>query len=82
MTLNPITFAEHVNRHFLRYQLTAVPLSYPDLEAHARNMFGATSEESHLVKGPYISLSRSFAEGSVLSDLVKKKVSPGSSRNS
>ncbi len=71
MTLNPITFAEHVNRHVLRYQLTAFPLSYPDLEAQARNIFGATSEESHLVKGLNISLSRSFAKSSLLSDLVK-----------
>jgi len=72
MTLNPITFAEHVNRQFLRYQLTAFPLSDPDLEAQARKMLGANGEESHLVKGPYISLSRSFAEGSLLSDLVKE----------
>lgn len=54
MTLNPITFAEHKNRQFLRYQLTAFPLSDPDLEAQARNMLGANGEESHLVKSPYI----------------------------
>jgi hypothetical protein len=52
MTLNPITFAEHVNRHFLKYQLTAFPLPDPDLEAQARNMLVANGEESHLVKGP------------------------------
>jgi ATP-dependent helicase YprA (DUF1998 family) len=73
MTLNPITFSEQVNRQFLRYQLTAFPLSDPDLEKQARNMLGANTEESELVKGPYISLSRSFAEGSILADLVKEK---------
>ncbi|MCA1917287.1 hypothetical protein [Methanospirillum hungatei] len=46
MTLNPITFAEHVNRQFLRYQLTTFPLSDPDLENQARNMLGANGEES------------------------------------
>lgn len=73
MTLNPNTFAEQVNRQFLRYQLTAFPLSDPDLENQARIILGASGEESHLVRGPYISLSRSFAKGSVLEDLVREK---------
>jgi len=70
MTLNPISFAHEVNRQFLRYQLTAFPLSDPDLAAQAREMMGGIGEASQLVKGPYVSLSRSYAEGALLSDLV------------
>ncbi len=70
MTLNPISFADQVNRQFLRYQLTAFPLSDPDLSSQAREMLGGFGESSQLVKGPYISLSRPFAEGALLDDLV------------
>ena len=73
MTLNPIAFAEEVNRQFLRYQLTAFPISDPDLAAQAKIMLGALGEESQLVKGPYISLSRSFADGKALEQMVKEK---------
>jgi len=73
MTLNPIAFAEEVNRQFLRYQLTSFPLSDSDLARQARVMLGGIGEESQLVKGPYISLSRSFAEGKSLEALVKEK---------
>lgn len=73
MTLNPLTFAEQVNRQFLRYQLTAFSLSDPDLARQARQMLGATGDRSHLFKGPSISLCRSFAEGIFLKDLVKRK---------
>ena len=73
MTLNPIAFAKEVNRQFLRYQLTSFPLSDPDLADQAKIMLGAVGEESQLVKGPYISLSRSFAEGKALKQLVDEK---------
>src|SRR5665647_692039 len=72
MTLNPISFADQVNRQFLRYQLTAFPLSDPDLASQAREMLGGFGEASQLVKGPYISLSRPFAEGALLDDLVSQ----------
>jgi len=68
MTLNPIAFAEEVNRQFLRYQLTSFPLSDSDLARQAQVMLGGIGEESQLVKGPYISLSRSFAEGKCVGD--------------
>lgn len=73
MTLNPISFAHEVNRQFLRYQLTAFPLSDPNLAAQAREMMGGTGEASQLVKGPYVSLSRPYALRSALSDLVKQE---------
>ena len=70
MALNPIAFAEEVNHQFFRYQLTAFPLSDPDLYQQARNMLGKGGEGSQLIKGPYISLSRSFEERSLLKDLA------------
>ena len=66
LTLNPITFAQEVNRQFLRYQLTAFPLSDPDLSDQARRMLAGAADESRLVKGPYVSLARSYAEGASL----------------
>ncbi|MFA5312228.1 MAG: DEAD/DEAH box helicase [Methanomassiliicoccales archaeon] len=70
MTINPIAFAEDVNRQFLRYQLTAFPLSDPDMNHQAREMLGQGKRDSQLVKGPYISLSRPFAKGRSLDELV------------
>lgn len=63
MTINPIAFADEVNKQFLRYQLTAFPLSDPDMADQAKQMLEGADPDSHLIKGPYISLSRSFAEG-------------------
>ena len=70
MTMNPIAFAEEVNKQFFRYQLTAFPLSDPDLYLQARDMLGKGGEGSQLIKGPYISLSRSFEERSSLRELA------------
>ena len=71
MTLNPIAFADEVNTQFLRYQLTAFPLADPDLAVQAHTMLGGMGTEAQLVKGPYVSLARSYAEGALLDDLVK-----------
>lgn len=73
MSINPIAFAQEVNRQFLRYQLTAFPLSDKDLSRQAREMLGKDREESQLVKGPYVSLSRSFAQGEFLDKMVKQE---------
>ena len=70
MTLNPIRFAQDVNRQFLRYQLTAFPMSDPDLAEQAKKMLSGSGRESPLVKGPYLSLSRSYQEGKSLKQLV------------
>ena len=69
MSINPVMFAREVNKQFLRYQMTAFPLTDPDMAAQARRMLGDESS-SQLVKGPYISLSRAFADGPTLKDLV------------
>ena len=61
MTINPIQFAEEVNNQFLRYQLTAFPLSDPDLSEQAKKML--TGRSSPLIKGPYVSLTRSYKPG-------------------
>ncbi len=74
MTLNPIRFAHDVNQQFLRYQLTAFPMSDPDLADQAKKMLSGSDRESPLVKGPYLSLSRSFQEGKSLQQMVKEEV--------
>jgi ATP-dependent helicase YprA (DUF1998 family) len=74
MTLNPIKFAQEVNKQFLRYQLTAFPLSDPDLAKQAKNMLiGSKFRGSPLVKGPYVSLTRSYKKGKELGELVEEK---------
>jgi ATP-dependent helicase YprA (DUF1998 family) len=70
MTLNPIRFAHDVNKQFLRYQLTAFPLSDPELADQAREIFSGTDRDSPLVKGPYLSLSRAYRGGRALRDLA------------
>ena len=74
MTINPIAFADEVNKQFLRYQLTAFPLSDPEMADQAKQMLEGVDPDSHLVKGPYISLSRSFAEGEFIEVLVNKGI--------
>ncbi len=76
MTINPIAFADEVNKQFLRYQLTAFPLSVPDMADQAKKMLDGADPDSNLVKGPYISLSRSFAEGEFIEVLIKKGLLP------
>lgn len=50
MTINPIQFAYEVNEQFLKYQLTAFPLSDADLAEQAKKML--TKHPSPLIKGP------------------------------
>jgi ATP-dependent helicase YprA (DUF1998 family) len=69
MSINPVMFAREVNKQFLRYQMTAFPLTDPDMAAQARAMLGNESS-SQLIKGPYISLSRTFADGPTLKEMV------------
>ncbi|MBU7017131.1 MAG: DEAD/DEAH box helicase [Theionarchaea archaeon] len=72
MTINPIQFAHEVNEQFIRYQLTAFPLSDEDLAEQAKKMIKSTP--SPLLKGPYISLTRSYKKGKELKNLVQEKV--------
>ncbi len=70
-TINPIQFASQVNTRFLDYQLTAFPLTDPDLAAQARAMLRGMLGRSPLIQGPYISLSKSFRLGADLRDLAQ-----------
>lgn len=72
MTINPIQFAHEVNEQFIRYQLTAFPLSDPDLAEQAKKMI--KSSPSPLLKGPYVSLTRSYKKGKKLKKLVEEKI--------
>src|SRR6266568_3510331 len=70
-TINPIQFASQVNTQFLDYQLTAFPLTDPDLATQARAMLRGILGRSPLIQGPYISLSKSFQQGHDLRELAK-----------
>jgi len=70
LTINPIQFAYEVNEQFLRYQLTAFPLSDPDLSEQAKKMLMGRS--SPLIKGPYVSLTRSYKPGDEIKNFIKK----------
>ncbi|HNS17346.1 MAG TPA: DEAD/DEAH box helicase [Bacteroidales bacterium] len=69
---NPIKFANNVNSKFLNYQLTAFPLSDPDLSEQARQLLKGGIDFKPLIKGPYVSISRSFKWGRNLKDLANK----------
>ncbi len=70
MAINPIKFASTVNDQFLNYQLTAFPLTDPDLATQARILLRGKLGQSPLFKGPYISLSRSLKLTRNLEDLA------------
>jgi len=71
--LNPITYTENVVGDFLRYQLTTYPLADPDLYGQLRSLLNLEeTRATPLMKGPYISLSRSFQRGSCLADVVNE----------
>ncbi len=71
MALNPIAYTENVVRSFLRYQLTAYPFADPRLYAQMRELLSLDeTRRSPLLKGPYVSLSRPFREGTALDALV------------
>lgn len=72
MAINPITFAERVNRQFLRYQMTSFPLSDQRIADQANKQILGEHGSSPLVKGPYISLSRAYKMGPAVSDLVEE----------
>ena len=62
--LNPITFTERVVSDFLRYQLTAYSFADERLHAQMRELLSLEkTRATPLLKGPYISLSRSFGAG-------------------
>lgn len=64
MPINPVHFAHEVCDEFLRYLFSAFPLSDPELAEQARKLLERPSSlDIPLVKGPFVSLSESFAKG-------------------
>lgn len=75
MALNPIAFTERVVEDFLHYQLTTYPLADVDLYAQLRALLHLDqSRDTPLRKGPFISLSRPFKQGSSVGKLVSDGV--------
>lgn len=73
-TMNPIQFASQVNEQFLDYQLTAFPLTDPDLATQARAMLRGMLGRSPLIQGPYVSLSKSFQQGRDLREMAREGI--------
>ncbi|MGC9327588.1 MAG: DEAD/DEAH box helicase [Candidatus Hinthialibacter sp.] len=75
MALNPIVYTEKIVRSFLKYQLTAYPFSDSRLHEQMRELLNLDHiRHTPLLKGPYISLSRSFRQGSAIADLTAEGV--------
>src|SRR6516165_4436012 len=71
MPINPVHFAHSVCDEFLRYLFSAFPLSDPELADQARKLLERPSSlDIPLVKGPFISLSESFAKGEAVQKLA------------
>jgi hypothetical protein len=69
--LNPITYTERVVGDFLRYQLTTYPFADRRLHDQMRRLLNLEeTRATPLLKGPYVSLSRSFRKGAKVADLV------------
>src|SRR5258707_11340333 len=82
MPINPVQFAHGVCDEFLRYLFSAFPLSDPELADQARKLLERPSSlDIPLVKGPFISLSESFAKGEsvqkMANDGILHSVMPG-----
>src|ERR1700730_4636529 len=71
--LNPIVFTERLVSDFLSYQLTAYPLSDLRLYEQLRRLLNLDqTRRSPLLAGPYVTLSRAFAQGISIADAVKE----------
>ena len=69
MTINPIKFAYEVNDQFIRYQLTAFPLSDEDLAQQAKNMI--KSSPSRYLDGPFGKTKPIFAFTAILAGMIR-----------
>lgn len=73
--LNPITYTEQVVGDFLRYQLSTYAFADAGLYQQMRTLLNLEhTRNTPLMKGPYISLSRTFRQGATLEQLVKEGV--------
>jgi ATP-dependent helicase YprA (DUF1998 family) len=82
MPINPVQFAHGVGDEFLRYLFSAFPLSDPELADQAKKLLERPSSlDIPLVKGPFVSLSESFAKGEPIQKLASEgrlhQVMPG-----
>src|SRR5581483_4346300 len=75
MAVNPVLFARTVNEQFLRYQLTAFPLTDERLARQAEEAIrGTGGRPTSLIKGPYLTLSRAFRMGPSVEEVVARGV--------
>jgi len=73
--LNPITYTEDVVSDFLRYQLSTYAFADESLYRQMRELLNLEqTRNTPLLKGPYISLSRTFLKGASLDQLVSDGV--------
>ncbi|UTN84502.1 DEAD/DEAH box helicase [Pseudomonas aeruginosa] len=73
--LNPITYTEDVVSDFLRYQLSTYAFADENLYQQMRELLNLEhTRNTPLMKGPFISLSRTFMKGASLEQLVKEGV--------
>ena len=73
MAINPIISTERVVGSFLKYQLTAYPFADEHLHQQMRTLLSLDdTRDTPLLKGPYISLSRSFRRGAAIDDLISE----------
>ncbi len=69
--LNPVEFTEHIVRDFLRYQATAFRFADARLREQLDQLLSLDQARSTpLLKGPYVSLSKSFRVGAEVDALV------------
>jgi ATP-dependent helicase YprA (DUF1998 family) len=75
MPINPVQFAHGVCDEFLRYLFSAFPLSDPELAEQARTLLERPSSlDIPLVKGPFVSLSESFAKGESVQQMASEGI--------
>jgi hypothetical protein len=75
MPINPVQFAHSVCDEFLRYLFSAFPLSDPELSQQAKQLLERPSSlDIPLVKGPFVSLSESFAKGELVQQMAARGV--------
>lgn len=71
--LNPIAYTEKVVNDFLKYQLTTYPLADQYFYNQMRQLLNLEeTRHTGLFKGPYISLNRSFRQGSTIKELISQ----------
>ncbi|MCO5106225.1 MAG: DEAD/DEAH box helicase [Burkholderiaceae bacterium] len=73
--LNPITYTEQVVSDFLRYQLSTYAFADEGLYAQMRKLLNLEhTRATPLLKGPFVSLSRTFRQGASLDQLIAEGV--------